>query len=439
VHFADLREGTKAYAVRVYDGNRIDPMKIALGFIICLHGAVYAQWTPVSAVPGGSAVYCIVASNDTVLAGTDSGFYVGTGGGTIWSPGPSPVPPPDAVCALVTVHGSIVAGTLAGGAFRSTDGGASWLAFSDGLTALGATHFGSIHVRRDSLLAGTLGAGVYVTSTDFTHAWTPLGDSLSAYEGDNVFSMIVVGATALAGAGGNGVIFRFTDSQPWWNPVPLRVPPIIGQSESDMATDGAIVLAATNFGVFRSTDQGLSWSVTDLGASPQTIQTLLHFHDRSVIAVETTPFNSTLYVSADTGRTWTSHGVFGIPEALSLAISGNTLFLGAAAGLWQAPLAGVLSSASVQQPAGRSASLMQSFPNPCNPSAWITYEVPEAGPVSLSVYDLLGRRVSTLEAGRVEAGTHQAQFDGSGLPSGVYFYRLESRGRTLTRSLLLLK
>ena len=412
-------------------------MKILPGILLLAHATLSAQWSRVPAVPAGSAVYSLATSNDTLFAGTDSGFYIG--GAAQWTPGVSPVPSPDAICTLINVNGNIVAGTLAGGAFRSTDAGASWLPFSSGLTAIGATHFGSIAVRRDSLLAATLGAGVYATPADFAHPWVPWGDSLSDYEGDNVFSMIVVGSTALAGAGGNGVIFRYTDGQPWWNPVPLRVPPIIGQTATGMATDGSVVLAATNFGVFRSTDRGSSWSSTNLTPAPQTIQTLLIFDARTAMALSTTPLTTSLFVSSDTGRTWTPDGVFGIPNALSVAIAGNTLFLGTGAGLWEAPLSGLITSLKTVEPVAVEFRLGQSFPNPCNPSAWITFESPASARMNLSVYDLLGRRVSVLADGSVEAGVHRLRFDGSGLPSGVYFYRLESGTTSLTRALLLVK
>ena len=83
--------------------------------------------------------------------------------------------------------------------------------------------------------------------------------------------------------------------------------------------------------------------------------------------------------------------------------------------------------------------LDQNYPNPFNPVTAISYSVPASGPVSLKVYDLLGEEVSTVVEGEHKVGFHTAQFDGSHLSSGVYFYRLSSKDRTITKKLILMK
>ena len=85
------------------------------------------------------------------------------------------------------------------------------------------------------------------------------------------------------------------------------------------------------------------------------------------------------------------------------------------------------------------ASLSQNYPNPFNPSTVIGYQLASAGIVTLTVYDLLGRQVATLVSERKAAGAYSIRFDGSGLPSGVYFYRLQSGDFTQTRTLLLIR
>lgn len=83
--------------------------------------------------------------------------------------------------------------------------------------------------------------------------------------------------------------------------------------------------------------------------------------------------------------------------------------------------------------------LNQNFPNPFNPSTVISYQVPVSGAVSLRVFDVLGREVATLVDGPVHAGNHQARFDASGLPSGVYFYTLDAGDFTTTKRMLLIR
>lgn len=83
--------------------------------------------------------------------------------------------------------------------------------------------------------------------------------------------------------------------------------------------------------------------------------------------------------------------------------------------------------------------LHQNYPNPFNPSTRIRFELPEAGFVSLSVYDALGREVRRLSEGLREAGFHDATFDATGLPTGVYIVRLDAGSITRTRQIVLMR
>jgi hypothetical protein len=83
--------------------------------------------------------------------------------------------------------------------------------------------------------------------------------------------------------------------------------------------------------------------------------------------------------------------------------------------------------------------LSQNYPNPFNPSTMINFALPKSGNVSLKVYDILGREVSTLVDGNMNAGYHQVNFNASKLASGVYFYRLTAGDFVSVKKLMLLK
>jgi photosystem II stability/assembly factor-like uncharacterized protein len=83
--------------------------------------------------------------------------------------------------------------------------------------------------------------------------------------------------------------------------------------------------------------------------------------------------------------------------------------------------------------------LEQNYPNPFNPSTRISFSVPIAVFVSLKVYDLLGREVSTLVGEALTPGRYEVTFDGAGLASGVYFYHLQAGQSVQTKKLLLQK
>ncbi len=84
-------------------------------------------------------------------------------------------------------------------------------------------------------------------------------------------------------------------------------------------------------------------------------------------------------------------------------------------------------------------SLGQNYPNPFNPTTKINFSIPKAGLVSLKVYDMLGREVSSIVNRQLTAGTFTAEFDGSALSSGTYFYRLQVNDFVEIRKMVLLK
>jgi hypothetical protein len=83
--------------------------------------------------------------------------------------------------------------------------------------------------------------------------------------------------------------------------------------------------------------------------------------------------------------------------------------------------------------------LDQNYPNPFNPSTTIQFGLPEAGNVSLEVFDMTGRRVASLVNERKSAGWHNVTFDASNLASGMYIYRIQSGEFIQTRKLILVK
>ena len=83
--------------------------------------------------------------------------------------------------------------------------------------------------------------------------------------------------------------------------------------------------------------------------------------------------------------------------------------------------------------------LFQNYPNPFNPSTEIAYDLPRASRVSLIVYDVLGKEVAKLVDAVQPAGQQIAQWNASGLSSGVYFYRLQAGEFAAVKKLVLMK
>lgn len=83
--------------------------------------------------------------------------------------------------------------------------------------------------------------------------------------------------------------------------------------------------------------------------------------------------------------------------------------------------------------------LSQNYPNPFNPMTTIEFNLPVAGPVKLQAYNILGQTVAILIDANMSAGNHKIEFDGSDLPSGIYFYRISHAAGTMTRKMVMIK
>jgi len=84
-------------------------------------------------------------------------------------------------------------------------------------------------------------------------------------------------------------------------------------------------------------------------------------------------------------------------------------------------------------------SLSQNYPNPFNPTTTIEFSLRQDGRTVLEVFNILGQVVATLVNGELKAGAYQVQFNASGLPSGLYFYRLRSGAFVSIKKMMLLK
>ena len=91
------------------------------------------------------------------------------------------------------------------------------------------------------------------------------------------------------------------------------------------------------------------------------------------------------------------------------------------------------------QNAPRIYSLSQNYPNPFNAQTTINYSLPHAGPINLTIDNILGQKVVTLFEGLQSAGSHSIIWDASNITSGIYFYRIQAGDYAEARKCLLLK
>ncbi|NQV38792.1 MAG: T9SS type A sorting domain-containing protein [Candidatus Marinimicrobia bacterium] len=83
--------------------------------------------------------------------------------------------------------------------------------------------------------------------------------------------------------------------------------------------------------------------------------------------------------------------------------------------------------------------LQQNFPNPFNPITTIEYEIPKRSDVQIIIYDILGRKVTTLISETQEVGYKSIEWNASRAASGMYFYQIRAGKFVQTRKMVLLK
>jgi hypothetical protein len=189
-------------------------------------------------------------------------------------------------------------------------------------------------------------------------------------------------------------------------------------------------------GVFRSTDDGNTWTSNGLTGL-------------SVFALAvsgTNLFAGTMgggvFLSTDDGASWTEVDA-GLTDSdvRAFAISVTDLFVGTShGGVWRRPLSEMITSVemfSSDLPAHFS--LDQSYPNPGNPGVTIQFFLPRSGFVTLKVFNVLGEELATLVNENLVAGRYHTKLDATNFTSGVYFYRLQAGKFSETKKLILIK
>jgi photosystem II stability/assembly factor-like uncharacterized protein len=416
---------------------------------------LHSQWIEVTDSLG-PYVFTFASSGTNLFAGSSNGLFVSTNNGTNWAAVDSGFPPNTLVYSIVASNqaGStnLYAATVGAGIFLSTDNGTSWNAINTGLTNYQGGVY-SIAIISTNLFAGTNNSGVF-RSTNNGISWTAVNSGLPRYADEStpyvsVGPLAAIGTNLFVGLPERGV-FRSTDFGTSWTEVDSGLPTFQGPSQlyhygaSSFAVSGLNLFAFPYGGIFLSTDNGTTWTERDSGLVGNTGS--LAFAGTNLFAgIE---FGG-VYLSTDYGKSWRPcNSGWTLPAIQSIAAHGTYLFAGTGAyngavwtngGVWRRPLSELLSVHAESTTLPRGYTLAQNYPNPFNPTTTISFEIPSLSFVSLKVFDILGREVSTIVSEELQAGTYTRQWNAANMASGVYFYRLHAGTYSQTKQLLLLR
>ncbi len=264
------------------------------------------SWTPLatgfpvytqSGTPFLAPIYAMAECNGNLLVGSTSGIHILEGGRfTRSNTGLT-----DTSISSLAVRGvSVLAGTRNGSVFLSTDGGRNWASVGNDLRQEGVT---SVAITSQSLLA-TTNKGVYRSVDQGAHWASAM--SFRPYQPGYATALTIYGQTLLAAIG--GTVHSSTDDGQHWNPTHPAEPVNI-VTTMRISSSGAYVFAGTaSSGVYRSSDDGLTWQPANNGLSNLAI-TDLCTDDRDLYAVAFDPTLTNpggVFRSTDFGRSWTS-------------------------------------------------------------------------------------------------------------------------------------
>jgi hypothetical protein len=288
------------------------------------------------------------------------------------------------------------------------------------------------------LFIGTILSGVY-RSNDYGLTWTLSG--ASPFTGSFISTFAANDQFVFAGTEGNcrGVWGTSDNGLTWDNcNIGLPIDPYnVWYDIHCMLTFKNLVFAGTSQeGIYVSTNNGTFWSATNNGL-PKVIgnvNSLINIDDMIVTAC-----SIGIFKSIDQGKTWSA--VTGYQSGLfpiSLAYDSDYLYAGMVDnGIWRLPLAELTGiQENIITPIF---DLFQNYPNPFNPNTTISYSIPVASNIKLVLYNALGQTVKVLVNGYKQAGNYSVNFNASDLPSGIYFYRLEEGQFSQVKKMILIK
>jgi hypothetical protein len=384
------------------------------------------QWTGIGTYQfdtSENSIYCAVFGTG-ILRSTNLGVNWAAISGTQIS-----------TSAFNVVHNSnyLFAGVYNNGVYRSSNNGLNWVETNNGLPVQNR-QIRALIARGSNLYTGSFTPtyGVYKTTNNGDNWY--LTDTSAHIS--NLYCFANFGQYLFAG--GVEGIYRTSNEGVNWvhlNSILDSVGVVcLSVSENKIYASGT--RGGGTGGVYVSSDFGNSW--TKLLSQI----TCVSVYNNIIFGAYSTNF----YVSTNNGTNWVNRNQGLQNGILTIFVYSEFIFIGSSTGgpplgpvLWRRPVSEVVKIKSVESTFPDKIELQQNYPNPFNPNTNIRYQIANNIFVVLRVYDILGKEIATLVNEKLSAGTYEVKFDGTNLPSGVYYYKIEAGKYSATKKMLLIK
>ncbi|MBL8016191.1 MAG: T9SS type A sorting domain-containing protein [Ignavibacteria bacterium] len=399
----------------------------------------YTQWIQVSNGMGiDQFVNCLNVKGNLIFAGTkNDGIFLTTNSGNNWSTANIGLSVLN-IGAMASDNNTILAGTVNGGLYFSTNNGEQWILATNGISD---PNIVSILINGSYIFAGTYNQGIF-RSTNNGNTW------LNCFNTMRPYSLYMKDGFLFVGTIYNGV-FRSSNNGVSWDTTNSGLENV---SVFDFTSNGNTLFAGTRkqynsdtCGVYCSTNNGNSWYPSN--GDVLTFDTVY-----TIVNSGSNIFAGTcrgIFLSTNNGINWSSinQGFTTIPFITDLVITNGYIYAGTinfiagqfGQSVWRRPLIEVFGIETISSEIPSGFAISQNHPNPFNPTTNFEFRIAEFGFVNLTIYDVMGRSVETLQHGEMKPGVYKAEWNASGYPSGVYFYRLSSGSFTETRKMVLIK
>lgn len=357
------------------------------------------------------------------------------------------------------------------GLYHSSNMGSTWEQYPDyhnsDISAITSNN-NSILVANNNILMKTTNNGLNWIQMNLNTQW---GISALAYKGNS--------DTVFAGVNESHGVKKSIDGGNNWASMSLSAYNI-----KDFAFLKDKIFVATSedgpspyFGVFISTDQGLTWNRTGLDSVNVsklatagsrifaiTYNRNLYYSDNfgnnwshvtynfvstnCMYAIDSLnlivgTYGNGIFSSSNSGATWhrINEDFFDIEDYIStITRVDNYIYCGTFfGGIKKRPVSDFVDVTNESVLIPKDYNLQQNYPNPFNPNTIINYNVSKSAYITIKVYDVSGKEISTLVQGYKTPGTYKVTFSGDNLTSGVYFYRLETKTYSETKKMIFIK
>ena len=375
---------------------------VFFGILLAMAIHAKAQWQDINLGANTSDVIgVILATHDTIYAGGEK-MYRSKDDGITWDSINNGFPVNNIVMAIAKNGNNLFMGSIRDGIFRSTDNGNSWDSVNTGLHS----HQITAMITRGNIVFAATKSGMYISS-DNGQQWNQINNGLT---NSNINFLAVIGSRILAAA--SNILF-FTDNNGLlWNP--SNMPDTL--HTSGLTVSNNKVFAATDHGVFMSTDSGINWQGMNNGLPVNDIVSITS-HGSMVFAGKVFSGSGSLYFSPDGANSWFPISGCNGFNVWSLGTSDHSVFAGMEPPVFRrcllSQLVGV-TELSVN-------SNISIYPNPSFVSFTISFQSENPVKTELILSDMQGNML--LKQHLNETTT---KIDISGLNAGVYFCRVFS-------------